>query len=575
MNKRTRAIAALLVMLSLCGLFSLGKPAAHAAAETNPTLKIGLYYGSSALSSANLDNHVGSGYQWGYFDDNRNFVVLGQTAETTITMMKDANLYLATDGAYYDTKPSSTSGVIGAYHLQSSASYATFAQANSAAAALKAYAAFPAYINGTYRVRVGAYESAAQANAAQSSIAAATGQSWQAVGASSSGVTVTKTKTATILFEYENGSRPLGVMPVSTGAKALTWFKNNQYYGGMEYSRSGGNLSVINVVSMQDYIKGVVPYEMSASWPLEALKAQACCARTYAYGNQSKHQSQGFDLCNTTDCQVYRGAGSATANSDLAVDSTLGQYVTYEGKIATTFYHSSNGGSTENSENVWGGYIAYCRAVADPYENLDEAYNGRWTSTATNELIETILKSKGVNISGVTDVYVDEFTQAGNVYRLCVVDGSGQVYSYEKEKARTILNSSAHGFAVNSLRYTINGNGAVTEPEGDISVYINGEKTTSSAYYAIGADGSKQQINLSASQAITGSGAVTAVDANGSTSAQTVQTAAAGMYTFSGTGWGHSVGMSQYGAKGMAERGFSYDEIIRFYFTGVEVSAGS
>ena len=570
MSKAKRWTAALLLALSLCGLIWLEQPAAQAAGGSDPTLKIGLCYGTGVLASANLENQVGSGYQWGYYDDNRHFVALGQTAETAITMMKDANLYLSAGGQYTESS-SSAAGTIGAYHLQSSASYATFDQARSAAASLSSYGAFPAYVNGTYRVRAGAYTTAAQADGVRSTLAAATGQSWQTVGASTTGVTVTKTGTATILFEYENGSRPFGVLPVSTGSAALTWFQGNRYYGGMEYSRSGGNLTVINVVSMQEYVKGVVPYEMSASWPLEALKAQACCARTYAYGNQTKHQSQGFDLCNTTDCQVYRGAGSATANSDRAVEETLGQYVTYNGQAVTTYYHSSNGGSTENSENVWGGYLAYCRAVADPYENLDEAYNGRWSSTADNQQIAAILQSKGVSISSVSDVYVDEFTDAGNVYRLCVVDGNGQVYSYERERARTMLNSSAYGLVINSLRYTINGAGAPEEPAGDTSVYINGEKTTASSYYAAGAGGTGQ-IDLSQSWAINGDGTVTAVDAGG-TATRSVSATAAGTYTFTGTGWGHSVGMSQYGAKGMAERGFSYDEIIRFYYTGVEVSA--
>ena len=126
---------------------------------------------------------------------------------------------------------------------------------------------------------------------------------------------MTATGSTQILFQFDGGSaRALGIMPDVTGAGTVrTWFKGYRYYGGFRYERiNGGNLTVVNIVDMETYIKGVVPYEMSNSWPLEALKAQAICARSYAYNNilQNKHKSYHFDVCNTTDCPVYCGAGS-------------------------------------------------------------------------------------------------------------------------------------------------------------------------------------------------------------------------------------------------------------------------
>ena len=81
---------------------------------------------------------------------------------------------------------------------------------------------------------------------------------------------------------------------------------------------------MVNVLSMDDYLQGVIVQEMSPSWPLEALKAQTVCARSYAYGKlqAGKHQSQGFDLCNTTDCQAYVGIANASDNSRRAVEET-------------------------------------------------------------------------------------------------------------------------------------------------------------------------------------------------------------------------------------------------------------
>jgi stage II sporulation protein D len=104
---------------------------------------------------------------------------------------------------------------------------------------------------------------------------------------------------------------------------------------------------------------------MSPSWPLEALKAQAVCARTYVMASR-KHS--GFDVCTTECCQVYQGIGRANATTDMAVDQTAGQYMTYNGELCVAYYSSSDGGATENSENVWNEAIGYLRGVVDPYE---------------------------------------------------------------------------------------------------------------------------------------------------------------------------------------------------------------
>ena len=116
------------------------------------------------------------------------------------------------------------------------------------------------------------------------------------------GLAVIDTQTGKVVYDTEDES--LAISPNGE----LTWFNKYKYYGDFRYTRDGGSVSVINYVDLEDYIKGVVPYEMSASWPREALKAQAVCVRSYADGLMGKHKSQGFDLCATTHCEVYRGA---------------------------------------------------------------------------------------------------------------------------------------------------------------------------------------------------------------------------------------------------------------------------
>ncbi|MGN0970470.1 MAG: SpoIID/LytB domain-containing protein, partial [Aristaeellaceae bacterium] len=133
-------------------------------------------------------------------------------------------------------------------------------------------------------------------------------------------------------------------------------------------SIEGGLLQPILTLSVEDYLQGVVPYEMSNSFPLEALKAQAVCARTYALSRVNA--SAAYDLVDTTNDQVFRGVNTANANAIRAVQETAGVVGTYKGQLATCFYSASNGGQTELVEHVWsgGGDYGYYAMTDDPYD---------------------------------------------------------------------------------------------------------------------------------------------------------------------------------------------------------------
>lgn len=133
------------------------------------------------------------------------------------------------------------------------------------------------------------------------------------------------------------------------------WCKGYRYRGEIEVYRDGKGLTAVNVVPLEEYLYGVVGIEMSPSWPLEALKAQAVVARTYALGKLSgiAGPGRGYDLLDTPAHQAYRGIGVEHPNSNAAVDATRGQVLTYQGGLAKTFYHAASGGHTENVENVW------------------------------------------------------------------------------------------------------------------------------------------------------------------------------------------------------------------------------
>lgn len=373
-----------------------------------------------------------------------------------------------------------------------------------------------------------------------------------------------------------------GQAALRAGSGRIT-YAGNEYNGDFVLTSEGSSLTVLNYVGLDDYVKGVLPYEMSASWPVEALKAQALCARSYALGNLGKHERYGFDLCNTTNCQVYRGVSQSTENSDAAVDQTAGQTLMADGELAVGYFFSSDGGATESNENVWGGTpISYLRGVVDPYEDYQSASNGVWSVTLTADEVASALQSAGYAIGTVADVQVTGRTDTGNVNQVTVTDTAGQTAVLQNSAVRSV-------FGLNSIRYTINGVGS-TDPSGGTDtpeqpdgqtgqVYVNGAAQDDGEYYAVGGDGTSSAIGAASGKtALTASGQETidlGTSAQTRTAASHTPTArASGTYTFDGTGWGHSVGMSQYGALAMAQQGFNYEQIVQFYFTGVLVVSG-
>lgn len=328
----------------------------------------------------------------------------------------------------------------------------------------------------------------------------------------------------------------------------LTLFGQNRYEGDFVCRNTDGRVTVINYIGLEDYIKGVVPYEMTASWPREALKAQAVCVRSYADGQMGKHESQGFDLCASTHCETYRGTGRATANSDAAVEETEGEYLWYNGKKVVGYYFSSDGGATEDAANVWGGSLPYLTGVPDPYENTAEALNGTWSVALTAAQAAEKLRAAGHTIGTVASIQITGRTAMGNVAELTVTDTAGTKVKLTRAACRSV-------FGLNSIRYSVSGGTSAAAP------------AASNVVYVIGADGVKRQVALSGCSMLTSAGLKPVT-----TAAQTTDTSATGdSFTFTGTGWGHSVGMSQYGAKAMAEQGFPYDRILQYYFTGIEV----
>lgn len=411
------------------------------------TVKVGLYYGSNALTEARLENAVGSGYLFGYYDSSRTFHEVGSTSVTQLTMVGDKNI------------TTSSGNTIGCYHILLSGSYGSFSEAKAAADAV---GGFPACYSGTYYALYGNYTSADSAAAALAS----TGLSGSVYSASSRCVVVTQTGTDRILFEFDYGSSfSLAIRPVSSSGKAVTWFKGYKYYGDFQYSRLNDNeyLTVVNFVDIEDYTKGVLPYEMSGDWPLEALKAQALTARTYVASHFNQYRSFGFDVTNDTYSQVYRGLNLATAATNAAVDATAGQYIWYHGHLCETFFFSSDGGSTESSLNVWGTELEYLQGVYDPYEAQVDTGSNSWTVTLTPAQVQSKINAKFSDCSlGPVAAITPVYSETENVIQLTFTDTSGRSYTVKRTNCYYALDLKSLHFTVEknaSGNFVINGGG--------------------------------------------------------------------------------------------------------------------
>lgn len=540
---------------------------------TPPTdvIRVGLYYTSGSttsksFTSANLQNvnGCGYGYEFGYFDANRQFVSLGAsvTDTNTITMIVDRNVYYNPSTRSY-IEGTTGSVVVGCFHIELSDSFGDYESANTFMASLGDLGVntFIKYANGLYYICIGSYTSSADASAAASALGIA--YSYSITSGTAYTVTVVETGTNKIRFEFDcGGSFYLAVRPIAPeGTKALTYYKDIRYYGDFCYVRTGTEtLSVVNYVNVEDYVKGVIPYEMIPSWPIEALKALAVCARTYAMFYLNKHSSLGYDVCNTTDCQVYCGTNSANDTTDAAVDGTKGMYLTYDGKLCETFYYSSNGGASESSENVWNEALPYLVGVIDPYEEavIDKISNYNWTVAYTGSELAEKLRAKGYSCSTITKFEILEFTPTENVKRIRFTDSNGKTFTFSKENCRLIL-------GLRSQRYTING----TTAQSNI-IYVNSASSflTSlfSSLFGIGSGGISSLIGDEV-YAITGSGDVEKVESSTSSSSS------GDKFVITGSGWGHNVGMSQWGAYSMAAiYGKTYEEILTFYYSNTVIS---
>ncbi|MCL2360520.1 MAG: SpoIID/LytB domain-containing protein [Defluviitaleaceae bacterium] len=333
---------------------------------------------------------------------------------------------------------------------------------------------------------------------------------------------------------------------------------NYSYRGVIEFRPSSGRITAINVICPEEYLFGVLPMEMSHSFHMEALNAQAIASRTFMMYrmNAGEHTHQGFHLCDGTHCQSYRGSSREHANTTQAVNDTRGLMIYHNNAVILAVYHASSGGSTDNSENVWVQRRPYLRGVRDIAEHDPVV----WNRTFTWAQLNTALSQAGANIGTAMGMSVTQTGAYGRVQELTIQGTTGQ-WQVRGEAIRTFF--TPIGGALMSRNFYIAGASvssavSVTDGRGVVSSNLGSLlwRNQQGAVLPVPAGGvyvydgiNLRQVDGSAAQAVTTGTGV----------------------TLNGRGWGHGVGMSQRGAHGMARAGYTYREILLHYYTGVTI----
>lgn len=296
------------------------------------------------------------------------------------------------------------------------------------------------------------------------------------------------------------------------------------YRGRLELFQTAEGIVIVNELLLEEYLYAVVPSEMPASYELEALKAQAICARSYAY-NQSRdyaYPEYQAHVDDSTAFQVY-GNSAEKENTIQAVDETCGKKIWYNGQVATAYYYSTSCGTTA-SITAWGGdlnesnqylkSIEVCNEKGEAYEADLPWY--QWTATVSEQTMSNLVElNTGKEIGTLLNLAVTEQGDGGIVQEITAVGTTGKVVIKTENKIRSALGGSG---------YTIE------KQDGTI---VDSTKLLPSAFFTI------EKKN--------------------------------GSYILHGGGYGHGIGMSQNGANEMAKQGKKYKQILKTFYTGVMV----
>ena len=313
----------------------------------------------------------------------------------------------------------------------------------------------------------------------------------------------------------------------------------NVYTGDFKFSKSSGKIMTVMTTYVEDYLYGVVGYEMSNSFPVEALKAQAVSARNYVMRAKASRTKQKYDVVDGTNDQVYKGYNSSYENVIKAVDETRGQMLYYSGDLAACFYSASNGGQTESTKNAWGGKLAYSIVKDDIYD-LESSGRKNSVTFKKDQTGQTMKKKlRNAIIAGIEDIIIEKGCSVADeditIDEIISIVPQSPKYAEPSRLYKELL------FTVKVTTVDISGE------------EVSGRATAVIPTYGAFEDWFKLSLN-------SGDNEVIWVDETEEDITVTFRR------------WGHGIGMSQRGAQVMADDySMDHEAILDFYFPGTKL----
>ena len=335
-------------------------------------------------------------------------------------------------------------------------------------------------------------------------------------------------------------------------ADAIT-VNGRSYRGRLRVDFTGDQLLIVNEVALSEYLASVVGSEMPSSWELEALKAQAVAARNYVLKRIEPNAM--YDICDSQNCQAYLGMGAETPVTIRAVEETRGLVATYLGEMITAYYSANAGDETASSGDVWGMPVPYLNSVASPHdaEALSVAWGSsgyRWRRIIPVQALAGIQTGEGGVLGTLTDVRVLRTSRIGRPLDIRL-EGEQGTLVLSGDRIRTVLNipSAFAEFEIAPMKSLVLLN---PSPRRVASLLAKGY-VLESRRRSLAFDWAPPDIRLN----------------RGSLSI--VEFLLPPRVVVHGRGFGHGVGMSQWGAQGLALEGHSFIEILNHYYQGIEV----
>ncbi len=331
-------------------------------------------------------------------------------------------------------------------------------------------------------------------------------------------------------------------------------------YNGWFYVDSINN-ALINNVNLEEYIYSVVSGEMGSSFEMDALKAQAIAARSYAISNLNKYIKHGYNLTNDIYSQVYLGVNNVNDKIRKAVDETKGLIASFNGEIINATYSSSNGGVIASSEEVWGNKYPYLVMKYDPYST--NTPNVDWKVEVSRDNLDELLAQK-TNKRNFTGLRLQK-NALGRVKDVVVSYNDGDV-KLSANKFRLIFGSSKFKSTLFDVNKKVENTNVKPMPKKEKTIIVASTPGPNEGVVFDIVKLSDDKLDKVSKVQNIGSSA----EAGGQNIIET-SIDLTDKYVFYGKGFGHSVGLSQYGANEMAKQGFKYLEILNFYYPGIEV----